>query len=142
MLRVKLLDNRAKVPTRAYPDDAGLDLYALEDTVVPAYDIAWVRTGIAVEVPSERFGLVAGRSGMSNRHLSLANGIGVGDSGYRGELLICLRNTHPDMIDLTVNAGERVAQLIIVPIWRPSVQVVDELSPSSRGTNGWGSTGR
>jgi dUTP pyrophosphatase len=93
-LRVSRLDPAAVLPTRAYPGDAGLDLYALESLVLDPGERASVRTGIAVEIPEGRAGLVLPRSGLAARHgIALVNAPGLIDAGYRGEIRVLLLNT-------------------------------------------------
>src|SRR5438270_11270075 len=93
-LRIRRLDVRAQVPTRAYPHDAGLDLYALDDGVLGPGERAGVRTGIAVEIPEGQAGLVLPRSGLARRHgISVVNAPGLIDAGYRGEIEVLLLNT-------------------------------------------------
>jgi dUTP pyrophosphatase len=140
-LSVRRLDPRAIVPTRAHADDAGLDLCALDSLVLQAGDRAAVRTGIAVEIPPGHAGLVLPRSGLAARHgIALVNAPGLIDSGYRGELVVLLLNTdrtEPCVLD----AGDRIAQLVLVAV-APAVPVeVSELSDSARGTGGFGSSG-
>ena len=140
-LRVRRLDPRAILPTRAHPGDAGLDLYALEGRELDAGARAAVRTGIAVEIPAGQAGLVLPRSGLAARHgIALVNAPGLIDAGYRGVLQVLLLNTDPDHA-YTVTAGDRIAQLVLVDVRTPEVEEVDELGASARGTGGFGSTG-
>ena len=138
MLRV---DRRASLPTRAYPGDAGLDLYALEPIRLEPGARASVRTGIAVQIPDGAAGLVLPRSGLAHRHgIALVNAPGLIDSGYRGELRVLLLNTDRDQ-PCELNAGDRIAQLVIVAVGQPAVVEVAELSPSERDVGGFGSSG-
>jgi dUTP pyrophosphatase len=140
-LRVRRLDGRALVPTRAHDGDAGLDLYALEDASLEPGERSQVRTGIAVEIPDGHAGLVLPRSGLALRHgIALVNAPGLIDSGYRGELRVLLLNT--DRKDaFQISAGDRIAQLLIVRAEGYVVDEVEELSASSRGDGGFGSSG-
>jgi dUTP diphosphatase len=140
-LRVRRLDAGARLPTRAYAGDAGLDLYALEDGVIAAGERASIRTGIAVEIPAGQAGLVLPRSGLAARHgIALVNSPGLIDAGYRGEIRVLMLNT--DRSDpFTFAAGERIAQLVLVRIESPEVIEVEELALSERGAGGFGSTG-
>jgi dUTP pyrophosphatase len=140
-LRVARLDPRARLPTRAYPGDAGLDIYALEGVVLEPGQRAAVRTGIAVEIPAGQAGLVLPRSGLAARHgLALVNAPGLIDSGYRGELKVLLLNTdHREPCALA--PGDRIAQLVLVRIETPAPVEVQELAISERGTGGFGSSG-
>ena len=140
-LRVRRLDARAKLPTRAYPGDAGLDLYALEGAVLDPGERVSLRTGIAVEIPEGHAGLVLPRSGLATRHgISLVNAPGLIDSGYRGEIQVLLLNTDP-RARCEIASGDRVAQLVLVAVETPDVLEVDGLALSERGAGGFGSSG-
>jgi dUTP diphosphatase len=140
-LRVRRLDPRATVPTRAYPGDAGLDLYALEGVVLAPGERASVRTGIAVEIAEGEAGLVLPRSGLAARHgIALVNAPGLIDSGYRGEVRVLLLNTDPSAA-FELAPGDRIAQLVLVKVETPDVIEVDELAVSERGAGGFGSSG-
>ncbi len=124
-LRVRRLDPRATLPTRAYPGDAGLDLYALEEGVLAPGERASVRTGIAVEIPDGEAGLVLARSGLAARHgIALVNAPGLIDSGYRGEIRVLLLNTDR-AAPFTISAGDRIAQLVLVAVHTPPVEEVE-----------------
>jgi dUTP pyrophosphatase len=141
-LRVRRLDPDAQVPTRAHPDDAGLDLYALDAATIAPGERVSVRTGIAVEIPEGRAGLVLPRSGLAQRHgISLVNAPGLIDSGYRGEVRVLMLNTDRSE-PCEIRRGDRVAQLVLVAVEAPGVVVVDELEASERGSGGFGSSGR
>lgn len=140
-LRFVRLDPRAIVPTRAHPDDAGLDLCALEPAVLKPGERVSVPTGIAVEIPVGLAGLVLPRSGLAARHgISLVNAPGLIDSGYRGELAVLLLNTDREA-RFELAAGDRIAQLVLVSVQSPALLEVQELSGSERGTGGFGSSG-
>jgi dUTP pyrophosphatase len=140
-LRVRRLDARAKLPTRAHPGDAGLDLHALEGTVLWPGDRAQVRTGIAVEIPDGQAGLVLPRSGLAARHgIALVNAPGLIDAGYRGELQVLLLNTDRHEA-FELKEGDRIAQLVLVEVSTPVLIEVEELTGSQRGAGGFGSTG-
>jgi dUTP pyrophosphatase len=141
LLRVRRLDERARLPTRAHPGDAGLDLYALEDAVLAPGERRSLRTGVAVEVPDGQAGLVLPRSGLAARHgITLVNAPGLIDSGYRGELLVVALNTDSEQ-SYNSTAGDRIAQLVLVDVRVADVLEVQELSGSARGDRGLGSTG-
>ena len=141
MLRVRRLDDRARLPTRAHPGDAGLDLYALEDVVLAPGERRALRTGVAVEVPDGQAGLVLPRSGLAASHgITLVNAPGLIDSGYRGELFVIALNTDAER-PYEFMAGGRIAQLVLVDIRLAEVLEVEELSGSARGDGGLGSTG-
>lgn len=141
-LQVRRLDPEARLPTRAYQDDAGLDLYALEEVTLEPGDRASVGTGIAVEIPAGQAGLVLPRSGLAARHgIALVNAPGLIDPGYRGELRVLLLNTDREAA-FTVRRGERIAQLVLVRLETPEVAEVQELAFSERGAGGFGSSGQ
>jgi len=143
MLALQQLDPRARVPQRAHDGDAGLDVSLLDAVRLEPGERRKVRTGIAVAIPDGYAGFVVPRSGLAARlGLSVVNTPGIIDSGYRGELLVLLLNTDRDaVIDLA--AGERIAQLLVVPVALARVSVVEVLPDAAddRGTGGYGSTG-
>jgi len=140
-LRVRRLDPRATLPTRAYPGDAGLDLYALVDGTLDPGARASIRTGVAVEIPDGYAGLVLPRSGIAARSgISLVNAPGLIDAGYRGELQVLLLNTDRET-PFSIAAADRIAQLVLVRVEAPPVVEVDTLSDSERGAGGFGSSG-
>jgi dUTP pyrophosphatase len=139
--RVQRLDERAKLPTRAYPGDAGFDLCALERAVLEPAARASLRTGIAVEIPDGQAGLVLPRSGLAARYgIALVNAPGLIDSGYRGEIRVLLLNTDRAAA-VTIETGDRIAQLVLVRVELPEVLEVRELTLSERGGGGFGSSG-
>lgn len=140
-LKVRRLDARAVLPTRAYPGDAGLDLRSVEECVLGPGERASVGTGVCVEIPPDQAGLVLPRSGLAARHgIALVNAPGLIDSGYRGELRVLLLNT--DRTEpFTISAGDRIAQLVLVRVETPAVEEVEELAVSERGAGGFGSSG-
>jgi len=153
-LRITLLREGARIPSRAHEGDAGLDLHAVEPATIGAGERASVGTGIAVEIPPEHAGLVLPRSGLAARHgIALVNSPGLIDSGYRGEVRVLLLNTdrvHP----FEVHPGDRIAQLVVTPF--ASAQPVAAVDPVKlvasalatpaaspvRGEGGFGSSGR
>ena len=128
----------ATLPTRAHHDDAGLDLYCLEDIVLPVQEGKVTRTGIAMAIPAGHVGLVADRSSMAKRGVKTAGG--VIDSGYRGEIHVVLRNI--SLEEIRIARGERIAQILIIPIATPAVQEVMSLDETMRGSKGFGSSGK
>lgn len=138
-LNVKLSDG-APLPRHAKPGDAGLDLTTREEAVILPFDTVLVGTGVSVEIPDGYVGLVFPRSGLaSKRGITLANCVGVVDSGYRGEIKVPLHNLK-NYVQM-VMAGERVCQLVIVPFETCICRGVRELSDSERGADGFGSSG-
>ena len=141
-LRVRRLDPDAKLPTRAHDGDAGLDLYALEEAVLAPGERISLGTGIAVEIPPGRAGLVLPRSGLAAQHgIALVNAPGLIDSGYRGEVRVLLLNTDREQ-RFEIRRGDRIAQLVLVAVEALDLVVVDELELSERGAGGFGSSGR
>lgn len=138
-VHVKRLDTRAKLPIRAHPGDAGFDLHALESGVIGAGGRLVVSTGIAIAVPEGHVGLILDRSGLAAKHGITTLG-GVIDSGYRGEWKVVMLNTSD--VPYEVASGERIAQVIVVPIALPTVCETAELDDTIRGEGGFGSTGR
>lgn len=140
-LPVQRLDPRAVLPTRAHPGDAGLDLHALEPAELAPGERTSVRTGIAVAIPDGCAGLVVPRSGLAARHgISVVNAPGLIDAGYRGEIRVLLLNTDPTR-SWNLQAGDRIAQLVISPVALPDPEEVAELSSTTRGVGGFGSSG-
>jgi dUTP pyrophosphatase len=140
-LRVRRLDPEARLPTRAHPGDAGLDLHALNDVELAPGARCAVRTGLALEIPEGQAGLVLPRSGLARRHgISLVNAPGLIDSGYRGEVQVLLLNTDRETTVRLV-AGDRIAQLVLVEVALADVVEVEELAGSVRGEGGFGSSG-
>ena len=142
-VRVKKMHPNAKLPTYGSPEAAGADLYACLDeavTIQPG-EVYWVPTGIALEVPNGCAGLVYARSSMgAKRGLAPANKVGVVDSDYRGEIKVVLLNhsKQPQILE----PGERVAQFVITPVLTPVYEETEDLSDTSRGIGGFGSTGK
>jgi dUTP pyrophosphatase len=140
-LRVRRLDPRAVLPTRAYEGDAGLDLCALEGIRLAPGARHAVPTGIAVEIPAGHAGLLLPRSGLAARHgIALVNAPGLIDAGYRGEIRVLLLNTDRETA-CELEPGDRIAQLMIVRHESPAIVEVQELSDSDRGGGGFGSSG-
>ena len=133
------LDFDLPVPGYAHPGDAGLDLYAAHDAIVTGETVL-IPTGVAIAVPDGCVGLVCPRSGLSVFGVTVANAPGVVDSGYRGEVMVRLTTT--STTPYRVHFGDRIAQLVLLPIARPKVTLVERLDDTERGTNGFGSTGR
>ena len=143
ILNVKILREGAVIPARATEHSAGYDLAACIDApvTIPARGRASVPAGVAVEIPAGFVGLVFGRSGLGVRHgIVPSNAVGVIDSDYRGEIVVGLTNQSVE--DYAVAPGERVAQLVLMPVYTPEIRVCEELSATGRGSGGFGSTGR
>ena len=141
-LPVRRLDPGLPLPAYAHAGDAGADLRAADDVVLPPGGRATVGTGIAVAVPDGYAAFVHPRSGLASRHgITLVNAPGTVDAGYRGEVRVVLLNTDPAE-PFTVRRGDRIAQLVVQPVTRVRFVDVAELPPTPRGEGGFGSTGR
>jgi len=141
-LPVSKLKDEATVPTRAHEGDAGLDLYACEAAHLGPGERWSVATGIAVEIPHGHAGLVLPRSGLAREHgITVVNSPGLIDSGYRGEIGVLLLNTDPAEI-FRIEPGDRIAQLVIVPVGLAEPIEAEGLGGSARGGGGFGSSGR
>jgi dUTP pyrophosphatase len=141
-LRVARLHQDARLPARAHPGDAGLDLYAAEPASIAAGGRTSVGTGIAVAIPEGHAGLVLPRSGLAARHgITLPNAPGLIDAGYRGELRVLLLNTDPSG-SFEVAPGDRIAQLVVTPVAEAVPVEVEALEETARGLAGFGSSGR
>jgi dUTP pyrophosphatase len=141
-VRVKKLRPEAKLPSYGSAEAAGADLYACltEPMTIAPGESGWIPTGIALEVPRGCAGLIYARSGLAcKRGLAPANKVGVVDSDYRGEVCVVLHNH--GRLPQTVENGERIAQFVITPVFTPIYEEVSELTDSSRGIGGFGSTG-
>ena len=142
-IHVKKLRTDAVLPTYGSAGAAGADLYAcLADSVVIAPgETAFIPTGLAMEIPQACVGLIYARSGLAcKRGLAPANKVGVIDSDYRGEFIVALHNHGSE--PQTVNHGERIAQLLIMPVYTPGFAEVDTLDDTARSAGGFGSTGK
>lgn len=135
-LKIKRLHKDAVIPAKAYEDDAGFDLTAIEASLKG--NRLTYHTGLTVEIPKGYVGFIFARSSIYKKDLRLANSVGVIDSGYTGEILVkfvC------DNLNNSYKIGDRVAQLVIMPISQPVIEVVEELTDTSRGEKGFGSSG-
>ena len=138
-LKLKImLDAGAKVPTRAHEADAGLDIYAATDGVVPSGGSCTFDTGVHAEIPSGYVGMLKSKSGLNCKHGLVSEG--VIDAGYTGSIVVKLYNHGASTY--TVKSGEKISQLVILPIITPEPEVVDSLADTERGTGGFGSTGK
>ena len=138
-LNVKIAEG-TQLPCYAHEGDAGLDLRITESVTIEPMQRQFVGTGVAVEIPSGCVGLVFPRSGLaSGVGITMPNAVGVIDSGYRGEIRATLLNISNETV--TLDAGTRVCQLVIMPYVPCELVPVDELSETERGADGFGSTG-
>ena len=137
----KKLDRELPTPSHAHEGDGAVDLYAAESVSLTPGGRAKVPTGIAVAIPVGYAGLVVPRSGLAAKHgVGVTNGPGLIDAGYRGEVAVLLVNHGLDVVEIT--RGDRVAQLMVVPVVAQELVEVDVLPDSLRAEGGFGSTGR
>lgn len=142
-IRVKKLKANAILPTYGSADAAGADLYACldEKIIIQPGESVFVPTGLAMEIPKGYAGLIYARSGLAcKRGLAPANKVGVIDSDYRGEFIVVLHNH--GAIAQEIAHGERIAQLVITPVFTPGFAEVEELTDTTRSADGFGSTGK
>ena len=142
-IRVKKSNEKAALPTYGSKYAAGADLYACldQDVSIKPGESAFIPTGISMEIPAGYAGLIYARSGMAcKRGLAPANKVGVIDSDYRGELIVVLHN-HGQQTQIVAH-GERIAQLVIAPVFTPGFVEVEDLSNTERSCGGFGSTGK
>jgi dUTP pyrophosphatase len=140
-LRFVKLNEKATIPTRAHDNDAGLDLYAAESARLAPGARVSVGTGLAVQIPDGVGGLVLPRSGMALKHgVTLVNAPGLIDPGYRGEVRVLLLNTDRTL-EFQISPGDRIAQLLLVPVAHAKPLQADALDESTRGEGGFGSSG-
>ncbi|MGD8200982.1 dUTP diphosphatase [Ornithinimicrobium sp. W1679] len=138
---LRRLDEGLPVPAAARADDAGVDLHARQALTLAPGERALVPTGVALAIPAGYAGFVHPRSGLAARHgITVVNAPGTVDAGYRGEILVNLLNTDVTTA-FTVERGDRIAQLVVQPVVRPDLELVDELPASQRGEGGHGHTG-
>ncbi len=137
-IKIKKLKENAVVPSYAHPGDAGMDLYSTENYIVPAGKRQLVSTGISMELPVGYWANIRGKSGLAHKKgISILGG--VIEYTYRGEYGVIVLNTGDE--DFVINTGDKVAQVIVTPVATANIEVVEELSDSSRGAGGFGSTG-
>ena len=133
------LDYAGRKPHQATPESAGLDLFASSETPLPSHQVVMVGTGTRLAIPNGFFGLLAIRSSLGAKGISLANGVGIIDADYRGEVKVAIRNGGNHTV---IAEGERIAQLIIVPFAQVALHEVRAFDVTERGEGGFGSTGR
>ena len=139
-MKIKILDKNC-VPKKAHSIDAGFDVKARFEVVIPPKETVMIPTGVCVEIPVGMVGLLFPRSSIIKTPLRMANSVGVIDAGFTGEIKVPLQNTHHNLI-AHVEQYDKIAQLVIVPLADVSIEIVDELEDSERGDGGFGSTGR
>lgn len=138
-MKVKILHENAKVPTKAYAGDAGFDVYAPFGCVIPSGMRVQIKLGIAIEIAQDEVAIMSERSGMAIKKgvLSLGNVI---DSGYRGEISVILHNAGQE--DFEIIAGDKIGQILVHKLGDQTLEVVEELSASERGENAHYSSGK
>lgn len=136
-MKIKL-DKGAIMPTRAHEDDAGLDLYSREKQIVCAKESAKFDTGVHIELPKNTVGLLMSKSGLNVKHGLTSEG--VIDVGYTGSIVVKLYNNSGR--DYLVNKGDKISQLLVVPVVMVDTELVEELEETERGNNGFGSSGK
>lgn len=138
-MRVKIkLDKGAIMPTRAHRADAGFDIYAKNKRYIFAHDSCVFDTGVHIAIPEGYVGFLKSKSGLNVKHDLTSEG--VIDSGYTGS--ICVKLYNNGNYPYVVNEGDKISQLVILPIITPSLEIVDSLDDTDRGENGFGSSGR
>ena len=144
VLKIKKLSDLAKMPVKASEGSAGYDLSAAtdKDILLKAGESIFVPTGLSIELPSNKYAaFIFARSGLSCKHkIALTNSVGVIDGDYRGEVKVALTNFSD--VDFVLKAGERIAQMVIMPVESPTLVFVDELGKTVRDNGGFGSSGR
>lgn len=141
MIKAKKLRENAILPTRATSGSAGADLYSCKQTPIAPHQTVLIPLGFSMAIPEGYVGLLFARSGLATKkNLAPANKVGVVDSDYRGEWMIALHN-HGQYTE-TINEGDRIAQLVIVPCSVDTFEWTDELPETDRGEGGFGSTGK
>ena len=138
-MRIKLDKGVGIMPTRAFETDAGLDLYSPECVNIPPKWSVVIDTGVHIELPKNTVGLLKSKSGLNVKH-GIQSGEGVIDVGYTGSIRVKLYNHSGKWYQ--VNKGDKISQLVILPILTPDLELVDELDETERGDGGFGSTGR
>jgi len=154
VLRIKKLENFVALPEYKTEGAAAMDLYAAEDKFIEVNKIEIVKTGIAIAVPQGYEAQIRARSGLAAKGLIVANGPGTIDSDYRGEVgvilanltavgdaSVCSKGPWKNLPGFSVKKGDRIAQMVIAPVTRANLQVVEELDDTVRGSGAFGSTG-
>ncbi|WP_144547885.1 dUTP diphosphatase [Bacillus sp. X1(2014)] len=140
-LKVKLIDDEAVLPHRAYEGDAGLDLFSIEEKIIKAGEAALIRTGIQIELPKGTEAQIRPRSGLALKHsITVLNSPGTIDEGYRGEIKIILINHGKE--DFTIEKQMRIAQMVIAPVLKVNLIETEILEDTGRSEGGFGSSGK
>ncbi|MCQ2411011.1 MAG: dUTP diphosphatase [Elusimicrobiaceae bacterium] len=136
-IKTKKLDPTAKLPLRAHDTDSGADLFALTRTILPPHAVTHVHTGVCVELPPQTSGIIWGKSSVESKGIKAMAGLV--DAPYRGELIVCMYNLNDT--EFVFEAGQKVAQLVVLPTLYPVFEEAAELTDTARGSGGFGSTG-
>ncbi|WKZ31895.1 MAG: dUTP diphosphatase [Thermodesulfobacteriota bacterium] len=141
-VRIRLLSASAKAPCKSHDGDAGWDLFASEEATIPPGGTMIIKTGIAMQIPHGWYGQIKSRSGLGAKGLIVT--AGVVDSSYRGEIgVVAINgNSAPDGPAFAFRPGDKVAQMVFLPVPQVAIELAEDLSTSTRGENGFGSTGR
>lgn len=139
-LKIIKLCEEAITPEYAHSNDSGMDLFSVTNTILKSGEYKLIKTGISIELPSNTEAQIRPRSGLALKNgITVLNTPGTIDEGYRGEIGIILMNHSKE--EFEVKAGMKIAQMVIMPVLKPQIKIVDNLSESKRGSNGFGSTG-
>lgn len=136
-MKIKL-DKGAIAPTRAYDTDAGLDLYSPIEINIPSGWSRYINTGVHIQLPHGTAGLIVSKSGLNVKHGITSTGLI--DEGYTGAIRVRLYNKSPE--DYQIHIGDKISQLVVIPVLYEPVEIVDSIEGGERGDNGFGSTGR
>lgn len=139
-LKIKKIDDSAIIPNYAHNTDSGMDLYSIEDKIIRPSESALIKTGLKIELPPNTEAQIRPKSGIALKHsVTVLNTPGTIDEGYTGEIQVILIN-HGERL-YKINKGEKIAQMVIMPVIRVEIEQVNELQETSRGLGGFGSTG-
>lgn len=140
-LKINFIHEDAKMPYRANEGDAGLDIFSVEEKTIPAGESALIRTGIQMELPKGTEAQIRPRSGLAAKHaVTVLNSPGTIDEGYRGEIQVILINHGKE--PFTVEKEMRIAQMVIAPVLKVTLEQTNDLTDSKRGQGGFGSSGK
>lgn len=139
-LKIKKIDESAIIPNYVHATDSGMDLYSIEDKIIRPNETVLIKTGLKIELPANTEAQIRPKSGIALKHsVTVLNTPGTIDEGYTGEIQVILIN-HGERV-YKVNKGEKIAQLVVMPVIRVEIEEVNELIETSRGLGGFGSTG-
>lgn len=140
ILKIKKIHEDAILPKYAHHNDSGMDLYSIEEKIINPNETVLIKTGIQIELPSNTEAQIRPRSGLALKNsITVLNTPGTIDEGYRGEICIILINHGKELFE--VKKHSKIAQMVIMPVLRPMIEIHDELSLTKRAENGFGSTG-